>query len=276
MNQGGKVVLGLLALGGIGAIVFASGKANAAPAPTPGPTPNPFPSLPPGTLPPFPSSPSSNSGGGGAPVIPAPGTSIPLPGGGSVPVPSIPGVNTPSQPNQPLPSLPTLPSIPGLTPSAGPAQVPQAPVLPTVPGPAPAPNAPPASAPELPSTAPADTIDVVTGMLAQEQNPHWRIIPYAPLRAWQKARGLVADGDYGTGTALKMAEEIGTLPIIRGWPKGSTPHDGKLDNYRASLQQIANAAPEPRASQLRAAAVREAGQGYGTPETPIVHLITLQ
>jgi hypothetical protein len=273
MNQGGKVLLGLLAIGGIGAIVFASGKANAAEQPKP--APNPFPALPPGGLPSIPgftpaASPAQN-GGGGAPVIPAPGTQIPLPGGGSVPVPSIPGVNTPSGQNLPLPSLPNL--IPGLTPAAGPSG---APVLPTIPGPAPAPSAPPASPPEVPSTAPADTVAVVAKMLAQEQNPHWRIIPEPTLVAWQRARGLGADGDFGTGTALKMAEEIGTLPIIRGWPKGSTPHDGKLDNYRASLQQIANAAPEPRASQLRAAAAREAGQGYGTPETPIVHLITLQ
>lgn len=275
MNQGGKVVLGLLAIGGIGALVFASGKANAAqPQPAP-PAPNPFPSLPPGGLPSFPgvtpASPAAQQ-----PVIPAPGTAIPLPGGGSIPVPSIPGINTPAQPNQPLPSLPNL--IPGLTPLPSPsaAQVPAAPVLPTVPGPAPAPSAPPASAPELPSSAPADTVALVTKMLAQEQNPHWRIIPEPLLVAWQKARGLTADGDFGTGGALKMAQEIGTLPIIRGWPKGSYPGDGKLAAYQASLQQLANAAPEPRASQLRAAAVREQGQGYGTPETPIVHLITLQ
>ncbi len=280
MNQGGKVVLGLLAIGGIGALVFASGKANAAPAPAP-PAPNPFPSLPPGGLPSFPGVTPAGGGSSSQPVIPAPGTAIPLPGGGSIPVPSIPGVNTPSAPNQPLPSLPSLPNlIPGLTPAAGPAAppipLPPAPVLPTVPGPAPAPSAPPASTPEIPSSAPADTVAVVTKMLAQEQNPHWRIAPEPLLIPWQKSRGLTGDGQFGPGTALKMAQEIGTMPIIRGWPKGSFPTDGKLDNYRASLQQIANAAPEPRASQLRAAAVREQGQGYGTPETPIVHLITLQ
>ena len=155
-------------------------------------------------------------------------------------------------------------------------QPPPAPVLPTIPGPPPAPAAPPASPPEVPSNAPADTVALVTKMLAQEQNPHWRIIPEPLLTAWQRARGLTADGDFGTGTALKLASEIGTLPIIRGWPKGSYLGDGKLSAYQASLQQLANAAPEPRASQLRAAAVRETGQGYGTPEKPIVHLITIQ
>ena len=71
-------------------------------------------------------------------------------------------------------------------------------------------------------------------MLAQEHSPHWRIAPEPALAAWQKARGLTADGMFGTGTAAKMAQEIGTLPIIRAWPKGSFLGDGKLEAYRAS------------------------------------------
>lgn len=263
MNQSGKVVLGLLALGGIGAIVFMSGKANAAssssgggaspPVPSP-PLPNPL--APPGSDP-ISLPPSS--------VIPPAGTPIPLPGGGSVPTPAIPGVNTGAA--QPLPTLPSLPGLP---------QPVSSPVLPTIPGPPPPVAAPPASPAEVTTSAPADTVALVTKMLAQEANPHWRIIPEPLLIAWQKARGLKADGDFGTGTALRLAQEIGTIPIIRGWPKGSTPNDGKRANYQAALQQMANAAPEPRASQLRASAAREAGQGYGTPEKPILHLITLQ
>ncbi len=266
MNQSGKIVLGLLALGGIGAIVFMSQNAHAESAGA-GPSPGPLPPPPNPLLPPLGSDPISLPPGS---VIPPAGTPIPLPGGGSVPVPSIPGVNTGGA--QPLPTLPTLP-FPAQQPAA---QLPQTPVLPTVPGPPPPISAPPASPAEVTTSAPADTVALVTKMLAQEANPHWRIIPEPLLIAWQKARGLTADGDFGMGTALKLAQEIGTIPIIRGWPKGSTPHDGKLANYQASLQQIANAAPEPRASQLRASAAREAGQGYGTPEKPILHLITLQ
>jgi hypothetical protein len=264
MNQSGKVVLGLLALGGIGAIVFMSQTAHAEAQGTK-----------PGTLPPNPLPPPPGSDPISLPpsvVIPPAGTPVPLPGGGSVPVPSIPGVNTGNA--QPLPSLPNLlPTFPAQQPAAS---LPQAPVLPTVPGPAPPISSPPASPAEVTTSAPADTVALVTKMLAQEANPHWRIIPEPLLTAWQKKRGLTADGDFGTGTALKLAQEIGTIPIIRGWPKGSTPHDGKMANYQAALQQIANAAPEPRASQLRASAAREAGQGYGTPEKPILHLITLQ
>jgi hypothetical protein len=262
MNQGAKVFLGLLAIGGIGALVFTTGKASAD---TPVPKPNPFPPAPP--LP-------------AGSIIPPPGTSIPLPGGGSIPVPSIPGVNSQATPGQQLPTLPTIPQpatappfpgLPNLIP--GLAQLPQ---LPTVPGPAPAPAAPPASTPELPSSAPADTLALASAMLLQERSPHWRVIPLAALKTWQKSHGRSVDGAFGTGDALAMAQEIGTLPIIRAWPKGSYPGDGKLAAYRAALLQIASSAPEPRASQLRAAAARENGQGYGTPETPIVHLITLQ
>jgi hypothetical protein len=269
MNQSGKIVLGLLALGGIGAIVFMSQNAHAESAGA-GPSPGPLPAPPSPLLPPLGSDPISLPP---SVVIPPAGTPVPLPGGGSVPVPTIPGVNTGGA--QPLPSLPSLPNLPPL--GSDPLSLPPiAPVLPTVPGPPPPVSAPPASPAEVTTSAPADTVALVTKMLAQEANPHWRIIPEPLLVAWQKARGLTADGDFGTGTALKLAQEIGTIPIIRGWPKGSTPGDGKMTNYQASLQQIANSAPEPRASQLRASAAREAGQGYGTPEKPILHLITLQ
>lgn len=280
MTSGGKILLGLLAIGGISFAVFHSQDANASPLP-PGPQPPP---PDPNPLPP----PSS--------VIPPAGTPIPLPGGGSVPTPSIPGVNTPPAPANPLivpmpastspfPSLPQqqpavtlptqlptqiqIPNIPG-------TPVQNLPPLVITPGPAAPPNSPPASPAEVLSSAPADTVAAVSSLLAQEANPHWRVVPNAALKAWQIARGLTGDGNLGTGTALKLAQEIGTIPIIRGWPKGSYPGDGKLDNYRASLQQLANAAPEPRASQLRASAARETGQGYGTPEKPILHLITIQ
>lgn len=272
MNQSGKIVLGLLALGGIGAIVFMSGQANAAePSPGAGPQPLPdplngLPDVPNPMLPPPGSDPISLPP---ALVIPPAGTQVPLPGGGSLPVPSIPGINTPGT----LPSLPSLPSIPQ-PPVAPPPPI--APVLPTIPGPPPPVSAPPASPAEVVTSAPADTVSLVQKFLGQEANPHWRISPDADLKLWQSARKRSVDGNFGTGDALAMAQEIGTIPIIRAWPKGSYLGDGKLEAYRASLQQIANAAPEPRASQLRASAAREEGQGYGTPEKPILHLITLQ
>ena len=145
------------------------------------------------------------------------------------------------------------------------------------PGPAPAPAAPPTSPAEDIQTASPDTI------AGGDYDARATAFPALAHRSRAGSRG-VAEGTrpdrgracLGRGTAAKMAQEIGTLPIIRAWPKGSYLGDGKLEAYRASLVQIANAAEEPRASQLMAATTREQGQGYGTPETPIATLITLQ
>lgn len=329
MNQGAKVLLGGLALVGIGALVFASGEknANAASGAPPAPPLPPvipplagMPAIPPGggivmvppvgpplapptAPPPIIAPPSITPGANGSttintpfgPVtIPGNGTTFNLPGVGTVdpatgnvfgPNGTIvgtfnrqTGVFTPAA-NQQLPGTITLPN--GQTEGTG--NLPSAPVptqtlpgLTITPGPAPTPAEPPASPAEQASTIPADTLTTVTAMLAQEHSPHWRVIPEPTLKTWQAARGLTADGDYGTGTALSMGKEVGTLPIIRGWPKGSYLGDGKLAAYQAALRTLAASAPEPRKSQLIAAAAREQGQGYGTPEKPIATLITLQ
>lgn len=287
MTSGGKILLGLLAIGGFSLAIFHSGQAHADSLPPRdplNPDPNPLP------LPGIPSLPGLPPQGQ---VIPPAGTPIPLPGGGVVTVPVIPGGNAPAQVPQPvivpLPaSTSPFPAVtlppPGSTvniPGVGPVTVPNTtiPSLPSLPaavtpGPALPPSAPPASAAELPGQAPADTLALVTSMLRTEQQPHWRVSDPL-LRAWQSARGHVADGQFGTGDALTLAQEIGTVPIIRGWPKGSNQSQA-VPAYRAALLKIAATAPEPRASQLRLSAAREQGQGYGTPERPIAQLITIQ
>jgi hypothetical protein len=127
---------------------------------------------------------------------------------------------------------------------------------------------------EAATMAPPDTVQVVTTMLDQELKPHWRIA--APgLADWQRSRGLTADGNFGPGTALALAKELGTIPIVRTWPKGSFLGSRHLPDFQTNLRQLAQSAPEPRRSQLLAAANREQGQGFGTPEKPIVNTITL-
>lgn len=311
MNQGAKVLLGVLGLGGMAALIMSSKSANA----TPG-APAVKPALP---TPP----PSSDSvpPSGGIVVVPPTGPSSPLPSspapavlpdplGGLTPIPN------PLTPNGVVPGSPTTTtiSLPGIgtfdpatgnvfgptgvivgkfdpttgkfTPVGGlPVPIVQ-PVLPAptqvipgvtiTPGPAPTPAEPPASPAEQPSSVDAVTLAMLNTMLAQEHSAHWRIIPEPTVKAWQAARGLGADGDFGTGSALKLAAETGMIPIIRGWPKGTALQSPNLKNYQAALRTLAASAPEPRRSQLLAAALREQGQGYGTPETPIATLITLQ
>lgn len=201
-----------------------------------------------------------------------------LPGGGAPPagpLQPLPGV----MPSAPLPVIPGLPPLPNSTAN-----------LPDILGgltPLPEPNLPPlgsdplslppgtAGNPSQITSAPADTIATVTAMLAQEAGPKWRKAPEPTLVTWQKNRGRTQDGNFGTGDALVMAREIGTLPIIRGWPKGSYLEGHWLGDYQTNLRQLAQDAPEPRKSQLLAAAQREQGQGWGTPEKPILSQIHL-
>lgn len=285
MNTAAKVAIGLFVVGGVTLLVVAGSKdakaaEGGAPPPNPNPQPNILPSLPVPLPSQFPSvQPGPNGGvvvvppanqappgdqphpfdlptitpapapqGGGLPTQ-TPAVSIPLPGGGSLNIPPVglPSIATPVAP----------------TPAASPTSPPVTPPL-VLPG---------QSLPDVPEphlaaapTAPADTVAVVKQMLAEEGNgTRWRVSPEPLLKVWQSSRGLSSDGDFGTGTALKMAQEIGTLPIIRGWPKGSTKQGHWLPDYQAALLSLAASAPEPRATHLRAAAQREQGQGFGTP-----------
>ena len=305
MNTAGKVVVGVLVLGGIGAAVLLSGPktASAAPKPPapppPPPTPAPGPPVAPSTqpqdhdpqaggvvvvqpTPPAPGAPEAPAGVVPPPPgpVPAPapgGTVVPLPGGGTATLPPgalpsvTPGANGGSVLN--LPGGGQVP-LPGVTPPAGAAPAP-APtqVLPGVTIPGTTPSSPSSTLP----SAPADTIAVAQAMLdAEGPNTTWRSTPIPGLADWQRARGLTADSKFGPGSALRMAQEIGAIPIVRAWPAGSYPEGHWLPDYKASLQQIAQTKPEPHRSLLQAAAVRETGQGFGTPPKPILHTIGLE
>lgn len=308
MTPAGKTALGVLVAAGVVTLVIAGSSKNASAKTTPDVKPPLLPPLP-GNLPIPPSGgvvmvppDGGDHPDPGFPPIVAPPSSGPinLPGGGSFDPTTGQGTLPNGQPVQ-LPPLGSLPA--GGAPPPGPRQplpgvVPNAP-LPAIPGFPPLPpqvaNLPPLSgggntptpialpplvitAPGNPSavtSAPADTIAAVTAMLAQEAGPKWRKAPEPTLVTWQKNRGRPADGNFGTGDALVMAREIGTLPIIRGWPKASFPEGHWLEDYRTNLRQLAQDAPEPRKSQLMAAANRETGQGWGTPEKPILSQIHL-
>ncbi len=310
MTPAGKTAIGLLAAAGVVTLIIAGSSKNANAKPSSAPEVKP-PLLPPlqGNLPIPPSGgvvmvPPDAGDHPDAPPIVAPPTNGPiqLPGGatfdpttgqgtlpngqpvqlpplgplGANPAGGAPPAGTP---NQPLPGvMPTapLPAIPGLPPL--PPQVANLPDL-IVPAPSTSspslPSAPAAGNPSQVTSAPADTIAAVTAMLAQEAGPKWRKMPEPTLITWQKNRKRTQDGKFGTGDALVMAQEIGTLPIIRAWPKGSFPEGKWLPEYRAALRSIAATAPEPRKSQLLAAIEREQGQGWGTPEKPILSQIHL-
>jgi hypothetical protein len=111
---------------------------------------------------------------------------------------------------------------------------------------------------------------------AEGPNTIWRSTAIPGLADWQRARGLTADGSAGTKTMLRMAQEIGAIPIVRAWPKDSYREGHWLGDYKASLQQIANSKTGQHADLLRQSAAREDGQGFGTPPKPILTLLTLE
>lgn len=171
--------------------------------------------------------------------VPKAGTTVTLPGGTTATVPTIPGVTAPA------------------TPTSAPVPIPPVPAV------------------EQPSAVPADTAQLVAQMLADEANPTGWKKKYPALGKWQAARGLTADQAFGPGSAKRMAQEIGTLPIVRFWPKGTLPQTA-LGPYREALQAIAATAPEPRRAQLLMSANREQGQAFGTPPKPITPLVSLK
>jgi hypothetical protein len=78
------------------------------------------------------------------------------------------------------------------------------------------------------------------------------------------------------GTMLRMAQEIGAIPIVRAWPSGSFKEGHWLPDYKASLMQIAQTKTGVHKDLLERSAAREQGQGFGTPPKPILDLLTLE
>ena len=196
------------------------------------------------------------------PVVPSPTQPLPpvvqLPDDDSeadVPTVNLPGITIPGAVTLPGGVQVPIPPIPGVT--APPAAVP----------------APPVVAVEQPSLVPADTAALAALMLGEEGTTRWKR-KYPELGAWQASRGLVVDQSFGPGSALRMAQEIGTVPIVRFWPRGTLPQTA-LEPYRNSLLALAGAAPEPRKSQLIMSANREQGQGFGSSTKPVATLVNL-
>lgn len=209
-------------------------------------------------------------------VLPNPGAPppfIPQPPSSAPPVLAPPVALPPMPPVVPLP-LPPLSAPPqgqpdgSAPPLTSPPVVPLPPVLPLPPVVAPPLPAPPVAVPPVsdlppPTAVSADTAAMVNALLTAEASAGWNKADPA-VQAWQKVRPpLKVDGLFGPKTALTVAEQFGTVPIIRVWPSGSQKARA-LQDYRAALIEIANNTSDAtRAAQLRVSAQREQGQGYG-------------
>lgn len=139
-----------------------------------------------------------------------------------------------------------------------------APVLVTLP-------TPPAAT--LPQEVDDQTAELADLLLTREGGTGWKRTEPA-VSDWQRANGLVVDGKFGPRSALFMAEEFGSVPIVRFWPRNSAENVA-VPRYQADLLALAEQAEEPRRSQLRFAAEREQGQAYERNPGPVAQRVVL-
>ena len=87
----------------------------------------------------------------------------------------------------------------------------------------------------------------------------------ADVKAWQKRVGtLVVDGEFGEKSELRMAQEVGILPLIRYWP-ASSQKATEVPKYQAALRAYAasvQASNPAHAIALNNSAAFEVGYGY--------------
>ncbi len=214
--------------------------------------------LPPEALPPrlTPSQPSPI-------VLPSPSSAPPGPSLPALTVP-LPPIMPQSPPVVPVPPfVPQAPSPAGSQAPAPPQALPATPVLsPSLPPVLPAQPAAAQTPPPGATNVAADTAVMVDTLLKREASNGWNAAD-PTVQAWQKKRGLKTDGLFGPKTALTVAEEFGTVPIIRVWPAGSQKAKA-LQDYRAALVELASSTTDAtHAQQLRVSAQRERAQGFG-------------
>jgi hypothetical protein len=182
---------------------------------------------------------------------------------GSYAAPSAPAMptaaNTTTPPSAYSPAAASSTTIAVATPTGGTVTVPVQ--LP--------PAAPPIAAQELkPENDPNGTLALCRVLLAEQNNPGWKYVSPA-VKAWQSKVGMKADGKFGPGAALRMAQETVVLPWVRYWSLGVGDGSKKaaINDFRSRLklyaESIVRTKPEA-AANLVVAADRESGQGWPT------------
>lgn len=128
-------------------------------------------------------------------------------------------------------------------------------------------DAPPLVAEEVkPSNDPNGTILLARILLDEQGKPGWKYVSSA-VSDWQKKVGLTADGKFGPGSAVKMADEVAIMPFVRYWPLGSASKQKAVSDYRGRLKAVAvRLAPKypEHATMLIRSADLETGQGWPT------------
>jgi len=116
-----------------------------------------------------------------------------------------------------------------------------------------------------PDADPNGTVRLARSMLDAEDQPGWKRVE-PDVAAWQSRVGLTSDGKFGPKSALTMGSEVGVLPLVRFWPKGSQK-SAVLKKYRNDLATLAAIQAEKgrpaHSAALLASAQTEQAQSYG-------------
>jgi hypothetical protein len=118
-----------------------------------------------------------------------------------------------------------------------------------------------------PQADPNGTIGLARLLIEVESQSGWKTALQSNVQVWQSKMGLTTDGKFGPKSALKMADEVGVLPLIRYWSATGGTKDKQVGAYRASLlskAKVLRAIPltQAHAIALEQSATRETGQGY--------------
>ena len=141
----------------------------------------------------------------------------------------------------------------------------------TPPAPTPAPIQ---SAEVKPQADPNGTVALARELIEIQSQSGWKTALQPAIQVWQSRVALTADGKFGPKSALKMADEVGILPLIRYWSATGGTKEKQLSAYRTSLLAKANVLKQssmtrPHGIALEVSAVHETGQGYSTSPAPL-------
>jgi hypothetical protein len=114
---------------------------------------------------------------------------------------------------------------------------------------------------------PHGTIALAKSMINAESLAGWKTALSNDIKAWQARMGLTADGKFGPKSALKMAEEVGILPLVRYYASTGGTKAQQVTAYRTSVGTVASnvyATNPAHSISLRSSQNYEQGQGYVT------------
>jgi peptidoglycan hydrolase-like protein with peptidoglycan-binding domain len=119
-----------------------------------------------------------------------------------------------------------------------------------------------------PENDPFGTVALARVLLTEQTKPSWKYSPNEAVKQWQAKVGLTADGKFGPGSALRMAQEVGVLPWVRYFAKGAASKAAAVNDFRGRVKayalSIIKTKPELAGALLVSA---DAEQGQGWPAT---------